>query len=191
MSVDKKILKKYIDGDAEAFDAIYRQYSGKILRFARGLVKDEDTATDLVQEVFITLWEKRDQVDLKLNFDNYIFTITYNGVRKYFRKKSVEFKVMDNLLRDSPEAIESTDRTVIYNELLAIANDTIEKLPPRRKTVYKLSRQEGMKIKEIAAKLNISPRTAEHHLAKALQYLKEELSGLSVLGLLFYHLFIS
>lgn len=144
--------------------------------FALGLLKDKEISRDLVQEVFVKLWEKRSQVDPNRNFDNYVFTIAYNSVRKYFRNKSIETKAMEHLLKNSPDFIEGFDATVIYNELLELASKTIENLPPKRKIVYKLSRQEGMKIKEIASKLNISTRTAENHLAKALKYLKEELS---------------
>ena len=99
MEEDKKILKRYIEGDAEAFDAIYHKYSKKLFHFALGLVKDQDISKDLVQEIFVNLWEKRCQVDPNLNFDNYIFTITHNSIRKYFRKKSVETKVFDHLAK--------------------------------------------------------------------------------------------
>lgn len=190
MPENKKILKRFKEGDAEAFDAIYHKYSKKLFHFALGLVKDQDISKDMVQEIFVNLWEKRGQVDPNLNFDNYIFTIAYNSIRKYFRKKSVETKVIDHLLKNSPEVIENVDGTLIYNELLVLATKSIETLPPRRKIVYKLSRQEGLKIKEIAQKLNISTRTAENHLAKALKYLKEELSGYSLMMLLFFHLFL-
>ena len=190
MPIDNKTIKRFKEGDGEAFDTIYRHYSKKMFHFAMGLVKNKDISKDLVQEVFAILWEKRGHVDPNLSFDNYIFTITYNSIRKFFRKKSVETKFIDHLLKNSPEIIESADGTVIYNELHELAIRTIENLPPKRKTVYKLSRQEGMKIKEIASKLNISTRTAENHLAKALKYLKEELSGFSLLTLLFFHLFL-
>lgn len=129
-------------------------------------------------------------MNLNLNFDNYIFTIAYNSIRKFFRKKSIETKIIDQLVKNSPEIIESADGTVIYNEMLELASKAIENLPPKRKIVYKLSRQEEMKIKEIASRLNISTRTAENHLAKALKYLKEELSGISFLTLLFFFLFL-
>ncbi len=190
MPEDRKILKRFKEGDVEAFDAIYHKYSKKLFYFALGLVKDKDISKDLVQEVFVSLWEKRGKVDPSLNFDNYIFTIAYNSIRKYFRKKSVQIKVIDQLQKNSPEIIESVDGNIIYNELLELASKTIETLPPKRKIVYKLSRQEGMKIKEIADKLNISTRTAENHLAKALKYLKEELSGISLPTLLFFYLFL-
>ena len=116
MPEDKEILKRFKEGDAEAFDAIYHNYSKKLFHFALVLVKGQDISRDLVQEVFVNLWEKRGQVDLSLNFDNYIFTIAYNSIRKYFRKKTIETKVIDHLLKNSPEIIESVEGTVIYNE---------------------------------------------------------------------------
>jgi RNA polymerase sigma-70 factor (ECF subfamily) len=190
ISEEKTIIKKFKEGDAAAFDAIYHMYSKKLFNFACGLLKDPDSAGEMVQEVFVNLWEKRNQVDTAFNFENYIFTITYNSIRKFFRKKSMENKVKDSLLKNSPEVIENTDDSIIYNELLELANQTIEKLTPKRKAVYKLSREEGMSIKEIADKLNISTRTAENHLGKALKFLKKELAGISLLTLLFYYFFI-
>jgi len=191
MSEEKAIIQRFKAGDAAAFDAIYNKYSKKLYNFAYGLLKDHDSASEMVQEVFVTLWEKRNQVDVKFNFENYIFTITYNSIRKFFRQRSMEGKVKDFLFKNSPEVIANTDASIIYNELAEIANKTIENLPPRRKTVYKLSRQEGLSIKEIASRLDISTRTAETQLAKALKYLKEELQTLSLLTLLFYFLFLA
>jgi RNA polymerase sigma-19 factor, ECF subfamily len=184
------IVERFKAGDAEAFDKIYQDYSKKVLHFVLGLVKDKNVAQELVQEVFVNLWEKRGQVNPGLNFDNYIFTITHNSIRKHFRKKAIEKKALHFLLNESPEIINDVEGTMIYNELLELASKTIENLPPQRKKVYKLSKQEGLKIKEIASKLNISPRTAENHLARALKYLKEELSEISFLALLYFNLFL-
>lgn len=190
MADEKKVLRRFKEGDTEAFDMLYRAYSKKLYHFALGLTKDKEVSEDLIQEVFVSLWEKRSQLNPKLNFDNYIFTIVYNAIRKYFRKRSLESKAVDFLFENAPENLNGADGIYIYNELLELANQSIEKLPPKRKKVYKLSKQEGLKIKEIAEKMDISTRTAENHLAKALKYLKEELSSISVLALLFFHLFI-
>ena len=190
ISDKNEIIKRFINSDAAAFDEIYHKYSNKIYSFAYGLLKDHDLAIDLVQDVFVTLWNKRHHVDARLVFENYIFTITYNAIRKHFRKKNVEFKVKDYLLKNSPEVLENTDSSLIFEELLQLANKTIEKLPAKRKKVYKLSRQEDLSIKEIAGRLNISTRTAENHLAKALKFLKEELTSISLPALLFFNLFL-
>ena len=190
MIVKKEIIQQFKDGNAAAFDNIYNTYSSKLFSFANALLKDPDEATDIVQDVFITLWEKRDQVDIEQNFDNYIFTIVYNGVRKFFRKRSLKYKLEDYLLGNSPDAIEGADGDLIYNELLELANKSLEKLPPKRKEVYLLKKQEGLSVKEIAKKLDISPRTVESHLAKALGFLKKELESISLLTLLFYYFYI-
>lgn len=188
--MDEKIVKRFKEGDIAAFDTIYRKYGKKLFHFALGLVKDTEISRDLVQEVFVSLWDKRGQVDLNLNFENYIFTIAYNSIIKYFRKKTIETKIKDHLLVDPPEIFDGVESDMIFSELLEIANNSIENLPARRKMVYKLNRQEGMKIKEIARKLNISTRTAENHLAKALKHLKKELSWISLPSILFFYLFI-
>ncbi len=177
MVEEKVILKQFKVGDVAAFDRIYHQYSKKLYNFAFAHIKDYDKGVEIVQEVFVTLWERHEQVNTELNFRNYIFTITYNSIRKYFRNKSIETKVKDHLLYNSPEMIENTDGPIMYDELLDLANKTIERLPPKRKMVYKLSRQEGLRAKEIASMLNISTRTAENHLAKALKFLEKELAG--------------
>ncbi len=187
---DKKTIERFKEGDVAAFDTIYRKYSRKLFHFALGLVKEREMSRDIVQEVFINLWEKRSKVDLNLNFDNYIFTIAYNSILKFFRKRAVETRLKEQMLVNSPEVLESVEGNVIYYELLELANNSIENLPPMRKMVYKLNRQEGMKIKEIARKLNISKRTAENHLARALKHLKEELSWMSVPAIIFVLLFI-
>jgi RNA polymerase sigma factor (sigma-70 family) len=95
-----------------------------------------------MQDVFVTLWEKRDQINPDLKFENYLFTICYNSARKFFRRKNIEHKVKDYLLKNSPDSISETANTVIYNELIEMVERAVEKLLPKRKLVYKLSKQE-------------------------------------------------
>lgn len=188
---EKSILKRLRAGDMAAIDAIYHSYSKKLYAFTFSLLKDHSQSEDLVQDVFVTLWIKRDQVNPDLNFENYLFTICYNSVRKFFRRKNIEHKVKDYLLKNSPESIPETANTVICNELMEMVERAVEKLPPKRKLVFKLSRQEYMQIKEIAESLSISTRTAETHLTKALGFIKRELDKASLLTLLYFYLFIS
>lgn len=177
-------------GDMIAFDVIYQEYSKRLYAFAFGLLKDHDQSEELVQDVFVTLWEKREQINTDFQFEHYLFTICYNSVRKFFRRKKLENKVKDYLIKNTPESIPVTSDTVIYNELMDFVDRTVDKLPAKRKAVFKLSRQEGMKIKEIAEKLNISSRTAETHLTKALKFIKMEMEKVSILSLLYFFLFL-
>lgn len=190
MPVDISILKQLKTGDMAAFDTIYQSYSKKLYSFTFSLLKDHEQSEEMVQDVFVTLWEKRDGININLQFENYLFTICYNSARKFFRRKKIEKKVKEYLLINAPESIPETDNTIIYNELMTMVELTVEKLPPKRKAVYKLSRQEGKQIKEIADRLNISSRTAETHLTKALKFLKQELEQASLLSLLYFYLFL-
>ena len=190
MRNEKEIIEKLKSGDISAFDEIYHMYNDRIYQFALGLLKDEDSANEMVQQVFISIWEKRDRIRPDLNFRNYLMTITSNAVRKYFRRKSLQNKVYENLYSDKTFWSENTEDEVIYNELYAIAQRTIDKMSPRRKEVYQLSRQKGLRINEIAKQLGISESTAESHLTQALRFLKEELSKLSISAILFFYLFI-
>jgi len=190
MHDEKSILKRLKAGDMAAIDAIYHSYSKKLYSFTFSLLKDHNQSEDLMQDVFVTLWEKRDQINPDLKFENYLFTICYNSARKFFRRKNIEHKVKDYLLKNSPHSISETANTVIYNELMEMVERAVEKLPPKRKLVYKLSRQEYMQIKEIAESLSISSRTAECHLSKALRFIKQELEKASLLSLLYFYLFI-
>lgn len=181
MVQDVKIIKRFIAGDMAAFDKIYYQYSQKLYHFGLGLLKDPDEATEMVQKVFIALWEKRERVNPELNIENYLQTIAYNLIREFYRRKQIEQRVKNVLRKTLPEAIENTEESVIYNDLYNLVQQSVEIMPPKRKMVYQLSRRQGLTIQEIADKLGISKRTVETHLSHALKFLKEEMTKYSLL----------
>jgi len=185
MSLNKNTVKHFIKGDLIAFDQIYYTYSKKIYHIGLGLLKDPDKANEMVQDVFVTLWEKRGKINPDLNFENYLLTMAYNSIRKFLRNKKIEQKVKNEILKNTPIELSNTENSVIYNDLLRLAQNSIEKMPLKRKMVYKLNRQQGMSIKEISEKIGISKRTVEGHLTKALGYLKEEMAKYSLFSLLF------
>jgi RNA polymerase sigma-70 factor (ECF subfamily) len=188
---NKKILKRLTKGDQCAFEQIYYAYSKKLYHYGLGLLKNPEEASEMVQDVFVTLWEKRERVNPNLNFENYLITMGYNSIRKIFRKRSNKRKVIDNLMEESSGITENTENSVIFNDFYNKAQASIEKMPPKRKMVYKLNRQEGMSAREIAEELGISKRTVEGHLAEALSFLKTELAKYSIHALLLFSLFLS
>lgn len=191
MPHDKKILKLFISGDVASFDAIYFQYSKKLYHFGLGLLKNPVEASEMVQDVFVTLWEKREQINPELNFENYLLTIAYNTIRKYLRKRCTEQKAKNQWKKNTSQSIENTNKEIIYTDLYNLAQSYIEKMPPRQKLVYKLNRQEGMSNNEIAKKLGLSKRTVESHLSKAIEYLRSVMAHHSIGFLLFFYLFLS
>ncbi len=178
---EKELIEGIQRGDVNAFDTIYYKYVKKLYSFAFGLLKDHSQTEELVQSVFVTLWEKRHQLNPNLRFSSYLFTICYNAVLKYFRSKNVEQKVLALLFQDSANCCSDTMATVYFNELNSQIEKTVEEMPPARKRVFRLSREQGKTTREIAEYLDISPRTVETHISQALKTIRVELSKAALL----------
>lgn len=183
MKDEKDILQKLKNGNVNAFDTIYHHYFNKLYAFCFSMLKDHSLTEEMVQDIFVTLWHKREQINPELQFEHYMMTICYNFSCKHFRRRKLELKVKDYLQKSKPEDLDDTMNNLIYKELMGVIDNAIEKLPEKRKHVYYMSRREGMAIKEIAEKLNISTRTVETHLSRSLKFLRQELDKVSMVAI--------
>ena len=175
--------------DRGVIDEIYEFYHARLFRFAFAYLKNEDDAYDIVQEVFIKLWENRLQLK-NTNFDAFLFTVTKNAVLSVFRKKATEQKYLSECVvceEDDPDKIENElDYTLLKNRI----NNLVDKLPPKRKEVFLLSRENGLSNKEIAIAKGISEKTVEDHLTKSLNFLRQHFDTIGFSPLLFICLFL-
>ena len=186
----QKLIKRLKRGDTFAFDEIYRKYTKKIYSISLSYLKNKEDAEGVVQEVFLNLWRKRADLKDQSNFDAYLFTITYNTIRKRFRKLSRERKYQENYSRTISIGDDSTNAEIEYKNLVELAETAISRLSERQKEVYHLNMQEGMTSEEISKKLGISRRTVENHLYRAKAYLKKSLSDSRLISILFVWFFI-
>lgn len=147
-------------------------------------------AEGVVQEVFLQLWRKRTDLKDEYNFDSYLFTITYNTIRKRFKKLATEKKYTEDYMKSVSMDDNTTDAEIEYRNLLEMAEKKIDLLPPQQKEVYLLNMREGKTSEEISKMLGISKRTVENHLHRAKDYLKKVLSDDRLISLLFIYLFI-
>ena len=177
-------------GDIFCFDAIYLEYNKKIYSFALSFLKNKEDSEGIVQEVFLTLWRKRAEIKMDQDIGAYLFTITYNTIRKHFRKLARERKHLKEFSINTITEDDSTSSRIEYSNLLEIAESAIEQLPSRQKTIYHLSMRDGLNNKEIAEKLKISTRTVENHLYRAKSQLKRTMFDSSLTSLLFFSLFL-
>ena len=189
--IDSETIKQFKADDMSAFDIIYRKYSKKLYRFAYSIIKVKPDAEGIVYEVFIKVWDKRNKIDEYLSFESYLFTITYNTTISFIRKKVKENKYIEYLKSIQNPSIQSNIIPEIeYKELKEKSEKIIDLLPSRQKQIYKLSREEGLTYKEIAAKINISDNTVETHMERALKSIREKLGDVSIVLLILYYLFI-
>jgi RNA polymerase sigma-70 factor (family 1) len=174
-----------------AFDRVYELYSHKLFSFVFKILKNEAEADDIVQEVFVKIWESRHKLEDYKLLNSYIFTIAYNNSIDLIRKRINNKKYLEHLKNS---AIISFSPTIIsqieFNELNIQTEKLIANLPERQKQVYLLHREEGLTYPEIAEELGISKNTVENHMVKALKYLRENINNSLLINVLFVSLFL-
>jgi len=173
----KLLLEKLSRGDETALAAIYKQYWEIMYLAAFNLVKKKEVCEDIVQEIFVSIWNNRENIKINTSLKSYLYTSTIYKVYDYFRKNSNVVKV--ELLESFDKRIQSSnpETKLIHAELMEFVDSVIEDLPTKCKEVFKLSREAQLTHKEIAQKLNISQRTVEGHIAKALKILRSSLGN--------------
>ncbi|NJO89469.1 MAG: RNA polymerase sigma-70 factor [Chloroflexia bacterium] len=181
LSVTKNI--KHLD--KTAFEKLFREYFVPLTAFAKKYVGDVDSAKEIVHDVFVNLWTKRETIDLEKAVKSYLYTSAYNRSLNYIRdhkKFNSNVSVEDNFSKASDWNFENNIDALELEEKI---NRVINSLPEKCKEVFLMSRFEGLKYQEIADKLNISVKTVEAQMSKALKALKENLKDyLTVLILL-------
>lgn len=174
-----------------AFDKVYQIYSHKLYSFVFKILKSDSEAEDIVQEVFVKIWESREKLSDHKLLNSYLFTIAYNHSIDLIRKRIHNNKYLEHLknaaiLQESVSEITDLE----YNELSSQVEGLIHQLPERQREVYLLHREEGLTYPEIAEKLGISKNTVENHMVKALKYLRENMDNSMMVNLLFISLFL-
>ncbi|HEY5123068.1 MAG TPA: RNA polymerase sigma-70 factor [Ignavibacteria bacterium] len=176
-------------GNLLAFNTLFKEYSGRLYRFAFGYLKSEAEAEELVQEVFTIIWEKRAALKEELSFKSFLFTIAFNIIRKHFRTKDYLSEYFKTGISDDLDI--RTSQKITYDSLYQYITDLVNQLPERRKEIFIKSRFEGQSIKEISEELKISHKTVENQLTDALKFIRTNLNRESISVILFFMLFVS
>jgi RNA polymerase sigma-70 factor (family 1) len=187
---DNICIKNLKKGDVLSFDCIFKKYNKKVYCFAFSYLKNREEAQDIVQEVFMSLWRNRSQINEYYVFSKYLFKITYNATCKKFRKQASDKKQLEEVARNSIQEDNSTDLEIEYNNLLETANEIIENMPARQRRIFLLSVKDQLTSEQIAHKLNISKKTVENYLALVKTSLRKSFSSGGILSVLFFFLFI-
>lgn len=168
------LIKKLNEGNISAFNELFKIYSGKVFNFTRFFTLSTEEAEEITQEVFITVWENREKIDAEMSFSAYIFGIAKHKIFNLIRKKYYYNQYLEKSKNNNE--INGEDE-ILNHELQKLINECIESLPPKRKEIFKLSREEGLTYKEIAKKLNISENTVDVQIRKSLKQLQEVLKN--------------
>ena len=171
---ENELLARLAHGDENAFGILFHHYRHKIYAYAFHLTRDPGQADELVQETFLKVWLHRDKLPHLLRFDNWLFTIARNQVfdmlkdtarETALRRQAADIDILETGANPTEEHL-----TFRENELRL--QQAVDRLPPRQKLIFTLSRHKGLKHEEIADELHISRNTVKTHLVQALKTLR-------------------
>jgi len=189
---DQIILTALKNGDVSAFDKVYYKYHKKLFAYSLKFIKNHADIEDLIQKIFVIIWEKRENINPEKSFNNYLFTIVRNEIYDFLKRKIFTAYYNDQILSDIEETNEDTET----KKVIEMVYDLIEKMPERRRQIFLMSRDDGLTYKQIAEKLGISENTVDTQIRNALNYLRTELpeqlksSSLSSINLLIISILI-
>lgn len=168
-----ELLYRLVEDDRAAFDVIYRQYYQAVYGNALKITRDITIAEDVLQEVFITLWEKRKTIDINRSVGGWLFVICYNKAINKLRKKLQESLAHQELQRSVVETI-ATDDSALYELQWEMVESAIFQLSPQKRKVFELCKLQGETYEETAAILHISKYTVKEYLSAAVCFIKDQ-----------------
>ena len=173
------------------FEQIFHKLYGELCSYANMFLNDLEAGEEIVQELFVKLWENRENVSITSSVRSYLLRSVRNSCLNFIKHQKVEenYKQYNEELRNNSSI--SVDEELEGSELEIKIREAIDQLPPERKKIFIMSRFEGLKYREIAEKSGISIKTVENQMGKAIKYLRKELADYTTLIILFSTLFIS
>lgn len=181
---DSELINCLKNDDEAALCAIYKKYWQPLYLSSYNIVKNKEVCEDIIQDLFIKLWNNRQVIEITVSLKAYLYASIRYEVYRQIRVGAVRDDIYDDLLeRIHTPAVYGN---IEYKELVAQISSVIDRMPEKCREVYKLSREENLTHKQIAAQLNISTKTVENHLTKALRQLRTSLSA-EVALLLLHH----
>ena len=188
-TTDPEIVSAIRQGDEAAFERTFRKYYDRLCNYANSLLKEEDEAEEVVQTVFLTIWEKRTELEITLSLKSYLYRAVHNHCLNRFKHASVREAHRDYTQNFLPQSYESVTEVIHASELEERIEAAVSSLPEQCQIAFRMSRFEEMKYQEIADQLGISIKTVENQIGKALKILRSALADyLPALLIMVYYL---
>ena len=186
----EKTLFNLSNDHEPALEELFNYYYPRLYRFARSFLKIEDGIEDILQEVFIRVWDHRRKIRNTATFNAFIFTISRNLLLNELRNRLKDQKVRETLLKKSIAEEFMVSGEVDFRELESKVEEIITQLPDNHRKYFVMSRKEGLSNRAIAEKMGVSEKNVEYHLSRAVKILKEKLKDLGMVSFLYFYLFL-
>lgn len=174
---ETELVRYAASGDATAFAALFRSYKDKLYGFLLKATGAPEMAEDIIQDIFLRLWKNREKLPAIVHFEGYIYQMARNQVINSLKRMAKETFILEELVKTCEAVRTDAEDRLNVHEVNRHLHSALEKLTPRQKLVYTLSRDKGLKHEEIARSLGISPSTVNNHLIEALRLIRQQLSA--------------
>ena len=168
-------LRKIRKGDIDTFEQLFHRFYQGMFSYAKTFLRSGEAAEEVIQDVFYNIWKNRDSLRITRSWQSYLYRAVYNNSMMYLRRTRREYPMEEDLTSDSDSGTPDPLQEMQFREVSDLVSKTIEELPERTREIFLMSRQEGLKYKEIAKKLSVSLKTVEAHMGKALKVLRNSL----------------
>lgn len=166
------MVEELISGNEKAFHALFDAYQNDVFTYSRSLLKSSTYADEIVQEVFIKVWLKRETLDASLSFKAYLITITKNMTLNFLKKAASDRKLREEVFYGKQDSYDPVYEELKEKDLEAIKQKALDLLPPRRRLIFEMARNQGMSYEDISRELGISINTVKSQMRKALETLR-------------------
>lgn len=175
---EKALIRTIAEGNTKSFEVLFYSYYPRLKGFICDLLQSPEEAEDISQDIFTTLWQNKTSLDKIDNISAYLFRIAKNAVYRHIERNMLFKNYQQKQTESIPNVIEDNEiyKYIDAKELELLIAIAVERMPPQRQRIYKMSREQGMSNDEIAASLCINKRTVENHLTQALADIRKLLS---------------
>jgi RNA polymerase sigma-70 factor (ECF subfamily) len=174
LSAETVLFNRIKKGDEKAFETLFHQYYSYLCLYASKIIENDITAEEIVQGFFVGFWEKREKLNIETSIKNYLFRSIKNLCLNHIKHNKIKARYAQDILAEANSNSSIEDRYIEIDLALKI-KESIQSLPEKRRKIFQLSREEGLKYREIAEKLNISIKTVEAQMSLAFKYLRNKL----------------
>lgn len=186
---EEELILALNKGNLQAFNELFDRYGKRLHHFSMGYLKSVENAEEIVQDVFMKIWDNRLELSAQKSIESYFFTIARNGILNTIRKSKSEQAYL-NYVKINPGKNVFLDEELDFNELERAYHQVIEQLSPRRREIFKLSRVQSLSNAEIAEKMSISVKTVENQMISAKSEIIKNLRSLGFSGIIFLALLL-
>lgn len=173
--VERDLILALKEGNEGAFKELYDIYWKNVFHFATLYIRNSEEVREIVQEVFIKLWEARESLKAEESLKGFLFIVTRNHIFNRARSKSFNYDFYEVTLNNALEQSYNIEQEMDAKDLAIYIDELVNQMPPQRKMVFTLSRKEYKSYKEIALLLDISEKTVERHINESLKFIKANL----------------